>query len=183
MTTDELRKYVTTDETDEVLAARLSALELTIRRYTNNNFMDRGFRTTADIRGSLFIMEALQPFEVGDTVQISESELNSGLYTVKEATDSTVMVEERTHDENDVLVTLVEYPIDVKLGAAKILQWQMKNEAANSGDTSKKDIQAETISRHSVTYAQDSTESDLSADFGVPKKLVAFLNLYKKARF
>ena len=120
MTVEELRQYITTEETDQVLAAKLSALELTIRNYTNNNFTKDG---------------------------------------------------------------VVEYPADVKLAAANILKWQLKNEAANSGDTSKKEIQSETLSRHSVTYAADATEADLSADFGVPKKLVACLKYYKKARF
>ena len=78
---------------------------------------------------------------------------------------------------------VVEYPADVKMAAVNILKWQLRNEAAAAGDKSQKDVQSETISRHSVTYATDATESDLSIDFGVPKKLVACLKLYKKARF
>lgn len=78
---------------------------------------------------------------------------------------------------------IVEYPADVKMAAVNILKWQLRNEAAAAGDKSQKDVQSETISRHSVTYATDATESDLSIDFGVPKKLVACLKLYKKARF
>lgn len=183
MTVEELKKYIQTEETDEVLAAKLSALELTIRKYTNNNFQNRGFRATADIRGSLFIMEALQPFEVGDTVQVSESSQNGGLFTVKEATDSTITANEKTYDEDDVLLTKVEYPMDVKLGAVNILKWQLRNDAAASGDKSAMPVQSESISRHSVTYAQDSTEADLDADFGVPKKHIAFLKAYHKARF
>lgn len=120
MTVEELRQFITTDETDQVLAARLSALELTIRNYTNNTFTKNG---------------------------------------------------------------VVEYPADVKLAAVNILKWQLRNEAAAAGDKSQKDIQSETLSRHSVTYAADASEADLSADFGVPKKLVACLKLYKKARF
>ena len=120
MTVEELRQYITTEETDQVLAARLSALELTIRNYTNNTFTKNG---------------------------------------------------------------VVDYPADVKLAAVNILKWQLKNEAANSGDKSQKDIQSETLSRHSVTYAADASEADISADFGVPRKLVACLKFYKKARF
>lgn len=120
MTVEELRQFITTDETDQVLAARLSALELTIRNYTNNTFTKNG---------------------------------------------------------------VLEYPADVKLAAVNILKWQLRNEAAAAGDKSQKDIQSETLSRHSVTYATDASEADLSADFGVPKKLVACLKLYKKARF
>lgn len=120
MTVEELRKHITTEEADEILAARLEALELTIRNYTNNTFTKKG---------------------------------------------------------------VLEYPADVKLAAVNILKWQLRNEAAAAGDKSQKDIQSETLSRHSVTYAADASEADLSADFGVPKKLVACLKLYKKARF
>lgn len=38
MTVEELRQYVTTDETDQGLALRLQALERAIQGYTNNNF-------------------------------------------------------------------------------------------------------------------------------------------------
>ena len=120
MTVEEFRKYVTTEEADELLAAKLEAVELTIRNYTNNTFTKNG---------------------------------------------------------------VVEYPMDVKLAAVNILKWQLKNEAAAAGDTSKKDIQSETLSRYSVTYAADASESDIDAKFGVPKKLIACLKLYKKARF
>lgn len=75
------------------------------------------------------------------------------------------------------------FPADVKLGAIDILRWQIQNVEKNGTDTSKKDIASETISRHSVTYATDATESDISEDFGVPKKYVAFLHMYMKARF
>ena len=38
MTVAELRKFIETDERDEVLEAKLQALELSIQGYTNNNF-------------------------------------------------------------------------------------------------------------------------------------------------
>ena len=101
----ELKQHITTDETDQVLEAKLQALELSIRAYTNNNFQDRSIRRAADIVGGLFIVEALTPFDVGDTVQISESELNEGLFTVSSVDDSTFTVEEAVKDESDVLVT------------------------------------------------------------------------------
>lgn len=184
MTVEELREYITTEETDAALAAKLSALELTIRRYTNNNFQNRGFRIEADIRAGVFMSESLIPFDVGDTIMVSESDLQSDcLATVTEANDLTFMTDGKWADDDSVLVTKVEYPLDVKLGAVNILKWQLRNEAAASGDKSAMPVQSETISRHSVTYATDATEADISTDFGVPKKLVAFLKGYKKARF
>lgn len=38
ITVEEFRRYVQTDEVDQVLEAKLQALELAIQAYTNNNF-------------------------------------------------------------------------------------------------------------------------------------------------
>lgn len=184
MTAAEFRGYTQTEESDPVLEARLSALELLIRNYTNNPFQQREFRVRANVTGSRFCSGSPVPFAPGDTVMVSESEKMPGrLFTVKETEAFAFTVRETAWDEDHVLVTKVAYPMDVKLGAAGILKWQLKNEAANSGDSSQKDIRSETLSRYSVTYASDATESDLDAAFGVPKKYVAFLRHYKKARF
>ena len=184
MTVEELKKYINTDETDEMLAAKLKALELTIRKYTNNNFMVRGIRTAADAFNKTFTCKTVDNFKVGDTVQVSMSDFMDGLLcTIAKIEGNTITVNEDIYHEDDVLVTKVEYPEDVKMGAANILKWQLRNEAAASGDKSAMPVQSESISRHSVTYAQDSTEADLDADFGVPKKHIAFLKAYHKARF
>ena len=166
MTVDELKQFISADKPDAVLEAMLQALELAIRGYTNNNFQDRGYRVDADIRGGLFIAEALQPFDEGNTIQVSQSDFNGGLYVVTEATDATLK------DENDVLVTKVVYPADVKFGAAKLIQWELEN-----GD--KAGIQSETISRHSVTYFNLDGDNSI---MGYPKPLTGFLKPYRKAR-
>lgn len=181
MTVEELKTYITTDIPDDVLEAKLQALELQIRKYTNNNFQKIAFRRVCDIVGGFFYGEALIPFDVGETVQVSCSGLNEGLYTVKEADDSTFEVNEKVYPEKNVLVTKVEYPADVKMGVVDIIKWQLRNEAQNSGES--KEVQSETLSRYSVTYAKDSTESDIDERFGCPRKYMAFLRAYKKARF
>ena len=184
MTVEELKKYINTDETDEMLAAKLKALELTIRKYTNNNFMVRGIRTAADAFNKTFTCKTAANFKVGDTVQVSMSDFMDGqLCTITAIEGNTITVAEDIFHEEDVLITKVEYPEDVKMGAVNILKWQLRNDAAASGDKSAMPVQSESISRHSVTYAQDSTEADLDADFGVPKKHIAFLKAYHKARF
>ena len=173
MTVEEFRSYVDTDKTDAVLSAKLAALELLIRKYTNNNFQHRGFRCAADIRGSIFTAEALQPFDVGDTIQVTESQLNAGLYTVTAATDATFEVADALHDEDNVLVTKVVYPVDVKMGVANMLEWDLNNR-------SKVGIQSETISRHSITYFNMDGDN---ASMVYPNSLTGFLIPYKKARF
>lgn len=174
MSVEELKLYTSTGEVpDEVLEAKLQALELMIRSYTNNNFQKRAYRRTADIVGGLFVVEALTPFKVGDTIQVTESRFSEGLYTVKDADDSTFTVNEDVIDEADVLVTKVEYPADVKLGVANLMKWDLEKR-------DKVGIQSETISRHSVTYF--SMDGDNSS-MGFPKSLMGFLKPYKKARF
>lgn len=173
MTVDELKQFITTDKPDAVLEAMLQALELAIRGYTNNNFQDRGYRRSADIVGGVLYMEALPPFAEGDTVQISQSELNNGLYTVKKVDDSSVEVNESVTDEDTVLLTRVSYPADVKFGAAKLIQWDLEN-----GD--KVGVQSETISRHSVTYFNLDGDNSI---MGYPKSLTGFLRAYRKVRF
>lgn len=173
MSVKEFKTFVTTDIADEVIEAKLQALEMLIRKYTNNNFQKRSYRRTADIAGGLFLVEALTPFKVGDTVQITESQLNEGLFIVNEADDSTFTVNEEVEDETGVLVTKIVYPMDVKMGVVDMMKWDIENRE-------KVGIQSETISRHSVTYFN--MDGDNST-MGFPKSLVGFLKPYMKARF
>ena len=175
MTVAELRQFVTTEETDLALEARLQALELLIRGYTNNNFQKRHFRAVAVAvaEGNQLLFPTVALFKSGDTLQITESDLNSGLVTVTAVDVQTVTVDEDLYDESGVVVTKVVYPADVKLGVARMLQWQLE-----SGD--KVGVQSETISRHSVTYFN--MDGDNSS-MGYPKSLLGFLKPYKKARF
>lgn len=76
-------------------------------------------------------------------------------------------------DESTVLVTKVEYPVDVQMGVVNMLKWDLENRE-------KVGIQSETISRHSVTYFN--MDGDNSA-LGYPKSLTGFLKPYMKARF
>lgn len=173
MTVAELRQFVDTDETDQALEARLQALELLIRAYTNNNFQRRGYRYKADITGSDFMGDTVPPFMAGDTVQVTESPLNAGLYTVKSVAGNSFSVADQLQAESNVLCTKVGYPADVKMGAVNMMKWEL-----NSRE--KVGISSETISRHSVTYF------DLGADnsiMGYPKALLGFLRPYMKARF
>lgn len=175
MTVAELRQFVTTDETDQALEARLSALELLIRAYTNNNFQARAFRAiaVATSSGHQLVTAINNPFKAGDTLQITESELNTGLVNVRTSSNGVITVKEDLYDESGVVITKVVYPMDVKLGVANMVKWQLDN-----GD--KVGVQSETISRHSVTYFN--LDGDNSS-MGFPKSLTGFLRPYMKARF
>jgi hypothetical protein len=156
--------------TDEKIKMKLEAVEQTIRAYTNNNFQNRGIRVRADIAAGVFMSEALSPFSVGDTVQISESRHNTGLYTVTQTGDEFFTVSDETRDEAGVLVTKVEYPADVVNCCVELLEWAV-NFAGKVG------IKSETLSRHSVTYEDSSTMF-----MGYPASLLGCLKPYRKAR-
>ncbi len=173
MTVGEFRQHVETDAPDAVLEARLQAIESFIRNYTNNSFQVKGTGRIVDVVGGTFMTEALNPYEVGDTLHISGSDKNDGLYTVKEAGDDTFRVNEPTRDEIDVFVTKVEYPADVKIGVVELMKHDL-----NKRD--KVGISSERISRHEVSYhAVDATNTVQ----GYPQHLMGFLQQYMKARF
>lgn len=152
---------------------KLLAVEQTIRAYTNNNFQDRGYRVQACIRGGVFMSDSLIPFSVGDTVQVSESRYNSGLFTVSaETDDTTFMVNEETRDEDDVLVTKIAYPADVVACCLNLLEWEVNNR-------NKVGIQSETLSRHSVTYFNMDGANQV---MGYPASLLGCLKAYRKVR-
>ena len=158
--------------TDEKIKMKLLAVEQTIRAYTNNNFHDPGLRIQADIAGGVFMSKSLIPFSIGDTVQVSESRYNKGLFTVSTADDQTFTVDEETRDEIAVLVTKVVYPADVIACAVNLLEWEVQNRA-------KVGVQSETLSRHSVTYFNMDGANNV---MGYPSSLLGCLKAYRKVR-
>lgn len=169
---ENLKKHIETSLPDEVLEAKLESLELLIRKHTNNNFQNRGFRFVCPIMTTkLYLSTPL--LKVGDTVQISESIYSNGIYVIKAVEDEFIELDKQLIDESDVLVTKVEYPMDVVFGAVNMMKWDLENR-------DKVGIQSETISRHSVTYFDMSGDN---SSMGYPKSLLGFLIPYRKARF
>ena len=176
MTVAEFRRFVETEETDEVLEAKLLALEFSIRAYTNNNFQIRALRTVAVAmsEGNVLLCGSAIPFKVGDTLQITESDLmQDALVTVASVQNGTVAVNETIEDESGVVVTKVKYPQDVKMGVVNLMKWELDNRE-------KVGIASESISRHSVTYFNMDGDNTV---MGYPKSLMGFLKPYKRARF
>ncbi len=152
------------------LENQMIAIESIIREYTKNNFQNRKirFKGSSD-KNSVY---GVNPYiRVGDTVQISES-VNNGLYVIKKISDEEITVDKDLFTVQHNLVTKVEYPADVVDGAVELLKWRI-----NFG--SKVGIKSETVSRHSVTY-YDNTASNTN---GFPTSLMGFLTPYMKARF
>lgn len=176
MSVAELRQIINTDESDSVLAVHLQALESLIRSYTNNNFNVRNVRTVAQASSTnnTIICSKIIPVKIGDTIQITASAIQEDvLLTVESVNGSTIGVDADVYDEESIVITKVVYPMDVKLGVAKMLQYQL--EYGN-----KAGIQSETISRHSVTYFNQDSDNTV---MGFPKAMLGFLKPYMKARF
>lgn len=170
---EELRRYITTELEDQVLEARLQALELLIRGYTNNNFQVRQVRGYGKVEDGVFTLD--KPFRavVGDTVQMADPDGLHKLLTIKTINSNTFTVNEDTWDEDGVMVTLIHYPMDVKMGAVNLMKWELEMRG-------KAGIQSESISRHSVTYQNMDTGN---ARMGFPASMMGFLKPYMKARF
>ena len=138
-----------------------------IRQYTNNNFTVKNVTFNAPSTDGK--LETVSPlFNVGDTVLISNSKYNNGVYVLT-AMDGTL---DKELFDDDNKVTLVKYPPAVKLGVIKLLQYNAKMD-------SKVGISSESLSRHSVSYAQPTNDSI----GGYPSSLMSFLKPYMKARF
>lgn len=151
---------------------KLDAIEVLIRKYTNNNFQNRNIRFLASSMTDR--LNGVSPFlKVGDTIQISESLANDGLYVIKEVGDNYIMIDKEIFAVPRNLVTKVEYPKDVQEGIINLMKWEQTNRK-------KVGIKAETLSRHSVTYYDQDANNQV---MGYPVSLLGFLDSYMKARF
>ena len=174
MSVEQLKKYITTSESEEMLKDKLSSLESLIRKYTNNNFQVKNirFRTSVNDDGTITVGDT-SLLKVGDTVEISQSLYNDGVYTIEAITEAQILTLSEVLLKHDKLVvTKVKYPKDVILGVVNLMKWELENR-------DKVGIKSESISRHSVTYY----DLDANSLLGYPRSLLAFLQPYMKARF
>lgn len=169
---EDAKKYITTKLDDTVLEGKLQALEQSVRSYTHNNFQMRSIRTSCQVMAQK-LYTTYPYFNVGDTVEISQSIFNDGVYTIKEIDGEFITLDKKLLDENAVLVTKVFYPADVRMGVVNLLNWELENR-------DKVGVQSETISRHTVTYFNMDGDNSV---MGFPKVLLGFLKPYMKARF
>ena len=153
---------------DEQLTVMCEGIEDFIRQYTNNNFTVKNVTfNTPSMNGKLETVSPL--FKVGDTVLISNSKYNNGVYVLT-ANDGTL--DKELFDDDNNKITLVKYPPSIKLGVVKLLQYNVKMD-------DKVGISSESLSRHSVSYAQPSSDSI----GGYPASMMSFLKPFMKARF
>ena len=161
---------------DELLAMKLEAIEAAIRAHTNNNFQMRACRTKAISKGNTLVTyDLVTMLKVGDTVQISKSAYNNGIYVITGITGNVITLDKELIDSDVCLVTKVVYSADIIQGAIELLKW-------DCGASSKKDkqgIASESISRHSVSYQQYDATNTIN---GYPSALFGFCGAYMRAR-
>jgi hypothetical protein len=166
----ELRNQIDCGEvTDEQITVRLNAIEAVIRAYTNNNFQQRAVRFLGRSE-DMSVYGSPQYFTVGDTVQISGTGVNDGLYRITMISADRITLDKKLMAMDFNLVTKIEYPADVIQCAVDLFQWKQSL-------GKKVGIKSETLSRHSVTY-EDSTRLFM----GYPMGILNGLQLHKKAR-
>lgn len=151
-----------------MLDMTLSGIEDFIRGYTNNSFTVRGITIYApSLNGKL---DKVSPtFKVGDTIQITDPACNAGVYVIKDL-DGTL--DKELFDANSNKILIVKYPPAIKAGVMKLLQYSSRMD-------NKVGISSETLSRHSVSYAQPNSDSI----GGYPAYLMTFLTPFMRARF
>lgn len=165
-----MKEFKGVDET--TLCEKLDAVETLIRAYTHNNFQNRAVRFEGkSLNNRVF---GGSPFlKVGDRVEITQSQVNDGLYTITEILDDAIRLDKALFSVDCNRVTKVEYPADIRQGIINLLIWEQKNRQ-------KVGVKAETLSRHSVTYYDQDINNQV---MGYPVSLLGFLSPYMKARF
>lgn len=172
---DNIKAHIDCGElSDNIILTRLKAIEQVIRAFTHNNFQNRNARFEAEASGG--VLSGASPYiRIGDTVQISQSMVNDGLYTVIDITDGQTTVEGDLFATKKNLVTKVQYPDDVIQCAIDLFKWKIE-----FGDKIGIKSESESLSRHSesVTY-----EDSATLFMGYPVGILKGLALHSKARF
>ncbi len=161
----DFKNLVSTDASNDVLEAKLGAMEAMIRQYTNNRFIRRDINTEVVISGTSMVMTDVV-FSAGDTIDI-----NGRVLVISSIDGTTATLSTNPRMAGTFKAYLVEYPKDVVNGVVNLMKWDLVN-----GD--KTGIKSETLSRYSVTYY----DMDASAKLGYPASLVGFMSNYRRAR-
>ncbi len=160
------------DGDKDTLSQKLKAVENLIRSYTNNNFQNRTMRINAPVVNGI-IQGHCPYFREGDTIQVSNSKVNNGLYGITAISETEIKVEGEIYDFPVNTITKVVYPPDVQKGVLDLMIWEKNNRE-------KVGIKSETLSRHSVTYYDQDSSNQV---MGYPVSLLGFLKPYVKPRF
>ena len=157
----------------------LDALETSVRELTNNNFQNVHIRFKGiEFVGNnlIAVNDPIVGLKVGDTIEVNYSHYNDGLYVIESIDGKQITVQGTPFfvaNTSGSMITLVQYPADVKSGLKKILSYNLKM-------ADKIGIKSESISRMSTTYYDVNASETVD---GYPAAMVSFLNKYEKMRW
>lgn len=151
------------DISEEKLKQKMNAIEVAIRGYTNNKFQNTKVRFESESQNNV-LFSYNENIKVGDTVEISQSISNNGLYVVTEIKDKNTYVDSQLSENIHNLVTKIEYPKDILDGSLSMLKWNLEN-------ADKVGVASESLSRHSVTYFNMDKTNTVS---GYPISIMGF---------
>ncbi|PGS81635.1 hypothetical protein COC69_05755 [Bacillus cereus] len=156
----------------------LEGIETAIRNLTNNKFQNRAirYRNFKVAYNALFFKHDIKYLRAGDTIEISDTGVNDGLYVIKYIGADNITLDTELLFEGEFssgFITKIEYPADILRGVKKLLAYDVK-----MGD--KVGIKSESISRMSITYYDVNASENVE---GYPAALLSFLNKYKKLRW
>lgn len=169
----DLSNYIDTSSySDDKIRMLLDSMETMVRRRTNNHFHVRSIRFNLEVISGQLVGN-FHHLSVGDTIEVSESEYNHGHVSEITAIEGDVITLYKPLQDEDVPVTItkVVYPSDIVQGVINLMNWELNNR-------DKVGIKSESLSRHSVTYADASEYIS-----GYPQSLMEFIKPYCKARF
>lgn len=170
---------ITDNFKDFDISEKLKSLEVMVRNLTNNKFLDTKIRAIGNfliednkIMGVNFLDYG---FRKGNTIEIVDSKLNNGLYTIAAVDSNSITVDGVLEYEQSLqtMITKVSYPYDIVQGVIKLIQYDFKM-------SDKIGVKAESIARYSVTYYDVNSTESIE---GYPATLMKFLNKYKKLRW
>ena len=164
---------------DSITQEDLDAFEVAFRSLTNNSFQNKHIRFK-DIEfvgeNLIAVKDPIAGIKTGDTIEVNYSHYNDGLYVVEELTGKQIKVQGKPFfvaNTSGSMLTLVQYPADVKAGLKKILSYNLKM-------ADKIGIKSESISRMSTTYYDVNASETVD---GYPAAIVSFLKKYEKMRW
>lgn len=154
----------------------LDGIEKSIRMLTNNPFQNRKVRYKQlrfEDETTIAVLGDIQGVRAEDTIQVSGSKWNDGLYVVDQIDGQLIKLSGNprlfTGTDPDAFLTKVEYPADILSGVRKLLTYDVKMR-------DKVGLKSKTVSRMSETYYDQNSGESVN---GYPAALMSFINKYK----
>ena len=119
------------------------------------------------------VKDPIVGIKTGDTIEVNYSHYNDGLYVVDSIAGKQITVQGTPFfvaNTSGSMITLVQYPSDVKAGMKKILSYNLKM-------ADKIGIKSESISRMSTNYYDVNTSKKKKKK---PAAILSFLKKYEK---